>query len=123
VYSTNPDGYTLSKYVGTNTVIVPDTVTIIGASAFYNTSITSITLPNTITSIHDYAFYGCTGLTTLVLPNSVKMIGKKSFYNTGLTSVTAPPLYYVGPDAFRQGIRISIQTIPYELVRYTIDLI
>ena len=123
VYSTNPDGtYTFSKYVGTKTSItLSDTVSIIGASAFYNTPITSITLPN-ITAIHDYAFYGC-GLTSLVLPNSVKFVGKKAFYNTGLSSVTAPTLSYVGKDAFRPEIRMFIQTIPYELVRYTIDLI
>ena len=45
-------------------IIIPDCVTSIGNSAFYNcTSLTSVTIPNSVTSIGNYAFSGCTGLT------------------------------------------------------------
>ena len=45
-------------------------------------------IPNSITSIGDYAFYSCTGLTSISIPNSVKSIGEGAFYYcTGLTSV------------------------------------
>ena len=55
-------------------------------------SLTSVTIPNSITSIGLMAFSGCTGLTgSLTIPNSVTSIGGGAFLNcTGLTSVTIP---------------------------------
>ena len=49
----------------------------------------SIIIPNSVTSIGSYAFYGCSGLTSLTIPNSVTSIGNGAFYNcSGLTSIT-----------------------------------
>ena len=69
---------------------IPDSVTSIGNYAFYGcTSLTSVTIPDSVTSIGDYAFRGCTGLTEITLPDSVTSIGSYAFYGcTGLTSVT-----------------------------------
>jgi hypothetical protein len=48
-----------------------------------------VTIPNSVTSIGDWAFYGCTGLTSITIPNSVTSIGWAAFhYCTGLSSVT-----------------------------------
>ena len=48
-------------------------------------------IPENITSIDDYAFYGCTGLTNITIPDSVMSIGYSTFSEcTGLTSVTIP---------------------------------
>ena len=63
-------------------VIIPaywnaNPVTIIGANAGF--VVTSITIPNTITTIGDYAFAGAGGLTSLTIPNSVVGIGNYSF--------------------------------------------
>ena len=56
-----------------------------------NTSVTSITIPNSVTSIVGYSFYGCTGLTSITIPNSVTSIGLNAFSGcTGLTSITMP---------------------------------
>jgi len=64
-------------------------VTAIGDSAFEESSLTTISLPNSITSIADDAFYKARSLTSIVIPNSVTSIGTDAFsYTDSLTSVT-----------------------------------
>ena len=74
---------------GCKTTIIPNSVTSIGNQAFYGCSgLTSITIPNSVTSIGDYAFYGCSGLTNITIPNSVTSIGDYAFYGcSGLTEL------------------------------------
>ena len=64
-------------------------VTSIGEWAFSDCSgLTSIVLPNSVTTIGSYAFSGCSGLTSVTIPNSVSSIGICSFaYCTGLTVI------------------------------------
>jgi hypothetical protein len=55
------------------------------------TNLTSIIIPNSVTSIGEEAFRFCTGLTSIIIPESVISIGKGAFYKcTGLTSITIP---------------------------------
>jgi hypothetical protein len=61
--------------------------------AFYGcTGLTTITIPNSVTSIGESAFYGCTGLTTITIPNSVTSIEAGAFSGcTRLTSISSSP--------------------------------
>ena len=53
--------------------------------------LTSITIPDSVTELGDFAFSGCTGLTSMTIPNSVTTIGDSAFRNcTGLTSINIP---------------------------------
>ena len=67
-----------------------------------NTEITELVIPNSVTSIGNYAFYGCRGLTSVTIGNSVTSIGSSAFYNcSGLTSVTIPnSVTNIGSTAF-----------------------
>ena len=63
------------------TYIIPEGVTSIGSSAFYNCSkLTNIVIPEGVTSIEEYAFYDCRGLTSITIPVSLKSIGDSAFY-------------------------------------------
>lgn len=71
---------------------IPSSVTSIGNYAFYGCSgLTSLEIPSSVTSIGDGAFYGCSGLTSFVLPSSVTSIGDYAFQEcSGLTSLEIP---------------------------------
>ena len=59
---------------------IPDSVTTIGNHAFYNCkSLTSIIIPDGVTTIEDYAFAFCTSLSSITIPSSVVTIGDNPF--------------------------------------------
>ena len=78
---------TLVKYTGNGgNITLPENFNggsyTIGASVFSgNTTLTSITIPNSVTSIGEHAFDGCTGLTSVTIPNSVTSIGTTAFHD------------------------------------------
>ena len=80
-YTINDDGIRITKYIGKNT---------------------EVKIPDCVTSIGNYAFEGCTGLTSVTINNGVKSIGYDAFYGcTGLTSI-----YYTGGLAGWCGINV-----------------
>ncbi len=86
------DGTTLIQYAmgkTATTFTIPDSVTSIGNRAFYNcSSLTSVTIPDSVTSIGNYAFCNCGSLTSVTIGDSVTRIGKSAFYGCdSLTSV------------------------------------
>ena len=126
---------TVVGYEGTSTsVTIPEyhnghRVERIGAKAFERyTALTSITIPNSVTSIEKSAFSGCSGLTSVTIGNSVTSIGSDAFYDcTGLKEVHisdisawcgisfeylyANPLYYA-ENLYLNGNLVTELTIP-----------
>ena len=66
-------------------------VTMIDHAAFFNSVVTSVTIPDSVTSIGDNAFGFCSQLTNISIPNSVTDIGFSAFAHcTSLKSITLP---------------------------------
>lgn len=66
-------------------------VTVIDHAAFFNSAVTSVTIPDSVTSIDDNAFGFCSQLTNISIPNSVTYIGFSAFAHcTSLKSITLP---------------------------------
>lgn len=88
---------TITGYVESDTVVViPSkingfTVETIGHGAFERSAVTSVTIPDSVTAIHDRAFANCSQLTNISIPNSVTSIGFSAFEHcTSLKSITLP---------------------------------
>ena len=89
--------------VGCVSTVIPNSVTSIGESAFEGcTGLTSVVIPNSVTSIGESAFKGCTGLTSVVIPNSVTSIGESAFNGTGLTSISIPSVKKIEDETFSE---------------------
>ena len=129
---TDSDGYTWSYSVSDGAatitgvspangdIMIPPiingvTVTSIGDFAFVDCSgLTSVTIGDGVTNIGEYAFYECSGLTSVTIPESVTSIGNSAFiFCEGLTSVTIPDgVTNIGEYAFCECSGLTSVTIP-----------
>ncbi len=95
-------------------ITIPDSVTSIGSYAFYNCSnLTNIIIGNSVTSIDEGAFYNCSSLTSVTIGNSVKSIGYEAFRGcTSLTNITIPnSVTSIGSYAFRDCTSLTIYCV------------
>ncbi|WP_308698675.1 leucine-rich repeat protein [uncultured Thomasclavelia sp.] len=99
-------------------IIIPDSVTIIGSYAFlYCSNLTTVTFGENsqLTTIGSYAFYNCSSLTSIVIPNSVTTIGEWAFTScSNLTTVTIgenSQLTSIGDNAFFGCSNLTTVTI------------
>lgn len=108
------------KYKGTAAdVTIPSRyqgkpVTMIDHAAFHNSAVTSVTIPDSVTSIHDSAFAYCSSLTNISIPNSVTYIGFSAFNScTSLKSITLPSsLSTIQSEAFYNCGNLETIRIP-----------
>ena len=122
VNTTNKTASVVSNYYGaySGNIIIPETiiydnttysVTSIGEDAFYKSGITSMTIPNSVTSISENAFLDCHQLEFVTIGNSVTTIGEHAFrYCYRLTELVSlavdPPMCGIGrySTAFGDGV-------------------
>lgn len=105
---TNVDKMVVPTQVISKLNQVPTTVTIpegydrVGDEAFANSSITNINFPNTLTLIGESAFENCTNIASITLNEGLENIGKKAFMDTPLTALHFPStLQIIHDEAFR----------------------
>ena len=85
---------------GLTSVVIPNTITSIGVNAFHTTGLTSLDVGN-VTSIGATAFQNCFSLETIILGNSLATIGTSAFYNTKPKTIDIPAtITSIGSSAF-----------------------
>ena len=104
-YMSNPLYYARHLYLNGEEIrnlVIPNTVTSVGDYALYNCKLTSLTIPNSVTSIGKRAFANCRDLSEVIIGNSVRSIGEWAFNGCScLTSVDIPnSVISIGNSAF-----------------------
>ena len=107
--------YAFDSCYSMTSVTIPDSVTSIGRSSFYScSSLTGVTIPDSVTSIGEYAFSSCSKLTSVTIGNGVTTIERCTFLNCRkLTSVTiGNGVTTIGESAFADCLTLPSVTIP-----------
>ena len=106
------DNITYKITDGNNVKVKTNTLTT-NTSLTIPSTVTSNETTYNVVEIDESAFEGCTALSTITLPNSITSIGIKAFKGcTNLTSVTIPGVTSIGGNAFQGCISLTSITIP-----------
>lgn len=101
------------EFKNLTSVTIPNSVTSINKAAFYGNKLTSINIPNSVTTIGDSAFGSNWNVASLTIPNSVTSIGPNAFSYDGLTSITIPnSVTSIGSYAFGSNYSLTSANIP-----------
>lgn len=110
--------YCFANCSSLTSVTIPNSVTEIGSCAFENcNNLTSVTIPNSVTYIYDFAFEGCQMLRSISFPDSSVTVQYASFSSNGLTSVDLSTNiiltggYNFADDYFLESV--TIPPVPY----------
>ncbi len=98
---------------------IPTNVTSIGDFAFYGCSyLNTVSIPDSVTKIGEYAFYECVNLKSMTIPDGVKIIEDYTFYDCySLSSITIPDsVISIGGRAFYYCVSLSSITIPDSVI-------
>ena len=103
-----------SRCSSLSSITISDSVTYIGSGAFYYCSLSSITIPNGITSIGESAFSRCSSLSSITISDSVTSIGNSAFSSCcSLSSIIIPDsVTSISNNAFDGCYSLSSVTIP-----------
>lgn len=98
-----------SSFTKLTSIKIPNTVSEIGAFSFYGSGITSISIPFGVTTIPEYTFHGCDSLKTVILPNSLTSIGDSALRDCDLlTTITIPEsVTSIGKMAFSYDYKLT----------------
>ena len=92
----------------TGSFTIPSSVTSIEAQAFEYSSISSVSIPEGVTSIKEYTFLECANLTSIVLSNGITSIGEGAFEYSCITSIEIPDsVTSIGEYAFYNCERLK----------------
>ncbi|MGN0814211.1 MAG: leucine-rich repeat protein [Candidatus Coproplasma sp.] len=97
-------------------LVIPSTVSVIGEGAFANSQFKYVTLPEGLTEIHDYTFYGAEKLVEINIPASVKIIGESAFQGCGslktINFAGNSQLEEIGSSAFMDCYNLQTIVLP-----------
>ena len=122
-WNSNPLQYAHHLYSDENTeikeLVIPNSIMTIRDGSFYGCSgLTSLKLSNSVTTIGNNAFQGCSGLTSIMFSNNLTTIGKYAFegcYN--LTSIKIPnSVITIEEEAFQSCYNLTSITIPNSII-------
>lgn len=99
-------------------IILPDNLKTIGESSFGNCALNSVSIPNTVESIGEYAFSENKSLYEITIPDSVTNIGRRAFYScSALLSITIPEsVEILGEETFTNCSNLSTANVASKAV-------
>lgn len=111
--TTSIDSYLFYKNSSLTTVNIPNSVTSIGKSVFGQSNIVSLTIPNSVTSVGSGAFSNCGKLNSITLPSGLASVPEECFYCCSkITSINIPDsVTTLGVQAF-SGCKLTSVTLP-----------